>query len=128
MTSTPPTAPLLADGPFVGLDLGALSEPARHAFLEASQDFRDVLAGRAPSFAQPDLEAPLPADGGSRGYLGRGYALWVCRSLSSFGGVDGYVYGPVLSFDEDIAAGNQRSLADTRFYPAARLHALLAQA
>lgn len=128
MITTSPADHALAGGPFVGLDLAALSEPARRSILEASQDFRDVLAGRAPSFARPDLEAPLPADGGSRGYLGRGYTLWVCRSLSSFGGVDGYVYGPVLSFDESIAGGNERSLADTRFYPAARLHALLAQA
>ncbi|MGO1001791.1 hypothetical protein [Lysobacter sp. CA196] len=126
MTTTPPTDRILADGPFAGLDPDALSEPARRAILEASQDFRDVLAGRAPSFARSDQEAPLPADGGSRGYVGRGYKLWVCRSLSSFGDVRGYVYGPVLNFDEDIAPGNERSLADTRFYTAARLQALLA--
>ncbi|MGN7919930.1 hypothetical protein [Lysobacter sp. 22409] len=126
MTAT--TDDSLDGGPFAGVDLDAFGEPARGAVLEASQDFRDVLAGRRPSFAQPDMDAPLPADGGSHGYIGRGYRLWICRSLSSFGGVHGYVYGPVLSFDQDVAPGNERSLAATRFYTAAQLHALLAQA
>ncbi|ALN61168.1 hypothetical protein GLA29479_282 [Lysobacter antibioticus] len=128
MTDLNSTDAPLDGGPFAGFDLGAFDEPARRAILEASQDFRDVLAGRKPSFARTDVDAPLPADGGSHGYVGRGYRLWVCRSLSSFGGVDGYVYGPVLSFDQDIAPGNERSLAATRFYTAAQLHALLAQA
>jgi len=128
MTAMTCTDAPLDGGPFAGFDLDVLGDSARCALLEASQDFRDVLAGRKPSFARTDADAPLPADGGSCGYVGRGYRLWVCRSLSSFGGVDGYVYGPVLSFDQDIAPGNERSLASTRFYTTAQLHALLAQA
>lgn len=128
MTAATSTDLPLDGGPFAGFDLGAFGESVHCAILEASQDFRDVLAGRTPSFARLDMDAPLPADGGSCGYVGRGYRLWVCRSLSRFGGVDGYVYGPVLSFDQDIAPGNERSFAATRFYAVAQLHALLAQA
>lgn len=112
------------DGPFAGIDPDQFDPSLRRGLLEAAQDFAEVIAGRPPRHAGVDLDGPVAADGGSRVYRGHGYRLLVLRRLSRFGGVDGLVYGPVLSFDETHAP-HERQLSSTRFYSHAALRELL---
>lgn len=119
-------APFPHDGPFAGIDPDRFDPSLRRGLIEAAQDFAEVLAGRAPRHAGIDRDGPIAADGGSRVYLGRGYSLLVLKRLSRFGGVDGLVYGPVLTLDEAYAP-HERQLSSTRFYTAEALRALLAR-
>ena len=112
------------DGPFAGIDLDQVDPALRRSFIEAAQDFADVIAGRSPRHAGEDREGPIAADGGSRVYRGHGYSVLVLKRLSRFGGVDGLVYGPVLSFDETFCPF-ERQLSATRFYSYDALRALL---
>lgn len=115
------------DGPFVGIDLDQVDASLRRSFIEAAQDFAEVIAGRSPRHAGEDREGPIAADGGSRVYRGHGYSVLVLKRLSRFGGVDGLVYGPVLSFDEAFSP-YERPLSATRFYTYDALRALLGPA
>jgi hypothetical protein len=101
---------------FVGLDLAALPPQERQIFLQASEDFRAVAAGKKPIHAKVDASAPLPADGGTTFYKGLRYSLTVVQDLSDFGAFSGMVYGPVLTFDPEFAPGNSRTLSDVRGY------------
>ncbi len=112
------------DGPFAGVDLAQVDPALRRGFIEAAQDFADVIAGRSPRHAGEDREGPAASDGGSRWYRGHGYNLLVLKRLSQFGGVAGLVYGPVLSFDEAFSP-HERQLSATRFYTYDALRALL---
>ena len=108
--------PALEPGPFVGLDVARLPERERQILIEASEDFRAVVAGKKPIHAVFDEDAPLPADGGTTFYQGKGYRLTVLVSLSDFGGFHGTAYGPVVKFEESFAPGNTSQLSDIRFY------------
>lgn len=101
--------------PFIGLD-PKLPEATRKILAEASDDFLAVSAGKAPIHAKADTNAALPADGGTAFYVGTGYKLVVLKSLSSFGELRGYIYGPMIDFDESFAPGNMRSISNVRFY------------
>lgn len=114
------------DGPFAGIDLDQVDPSLRRGFIEAAQDFADAIAGRLPRHADEDREGPVASDGGSKVYRGRGYRLLVLKQLSRFGGVDGLVYGPILSFDEAFGS-HDRQLSATRFYTYDALRALLGQ-
>ncbi|AJC44622.1 hypothetical protein [Xanthomonas sacchari] len=116
--------PLPPAGAFFGVDLQALAPPQRDALRQADADFRAVVAGRAPLHARIDSEAPLPADGGTRYYLGRGYRLTVLRRLSSIGAQTAVAYGPILQLDEALlACATLPAISDVRLYA----HAALAQ-
>ena len=111
--------------PFVGLNSAALSDKDRKILMEASDDFLLVIAGKKPIHATFDEHAALPADGGTTYYVGNGYKLTVVKSLSSFGGFDGYAYGPALTFNEDFAPGNVATISDIRVYSDSELGKLL---
>jgi len=116
----------LHPGAFFGLDLQALAPPQRDALRQADADFRAVAAGRAPLHARIDTEAPLPADGGTRYYLGQGYRLTVLRRLSSIGAQTAIAYGPILQLDEALfAAATLPAISDVRLYTHAALGQLL---
>ncbi|MBW8811308.1 hypothetical protein [Lysobacter capsici] len=112
------------DGPFAGIDLDQVDPSLRRSFIEAAQDFAEVIAGRSPRHAGEDREGPVASDGGSRCYRGHGYSVLVLKRLAQFGGVDGLVYGPILSFDEAFGP-HERQLSSTRFYTYDALRALL---
>ncbi len=110
---------------FVGADLSSIPKEDADVFIEATEDFNAVLEGRKPIHAKLDLDAPLPADGGTVFYLGNKYNLTVIKSLSSFGSVRGYVYGPAIFFDKKFATGNSSSLSSTKFYSTESFNQLL---
>lgn len=119
----------LAFGPFQGIDLSVLSPSQRETITQASEDFDLVQKGKKPKHAARDKDAPLPADGGTEFFVGKGYKLTVMKSLSSFGGeksqLTGYVYGPVISFPKSFAPGNASKVAALRFYTPEQLEKLL---
>ncbi len=76
--------------------------------------------------ARIDPEAPLPADGGTRSYLGQGYRLTVLRRLSSVGAQTTIAYGPILQLDEALfAAAALPAMSEVRLYAHAALGQLL---
>lgn len=119
-------AQTLPSGPFAGVDLAVLTRDQRRAVVEASDDFEAVLAGQAPRHAHRDFFKAVPADGGTSFYAGHGYRLTIEKSLSSFGKLTGYVYGPIVVFDESFAVGNENRVSSLRFYTASQLDHLLA--
>jgi len=115
-----------ADGPYAGLDPHTLAPELRRCLSEAGEDFLDAVAGRAPRHAALEADAPMLSDGGSLGYVGRGYRLFVLKRLSRLGDADGLVYGPELRFDESIAP-HAPALSATRFYTGDALRALFGE-
>lgn len=96
---------------------------------KASEDFNAVLAGKTPKNAKEDKNAFLPADGGTSFYIGDGYKLAVVMSLNGvmrgekyFGG---YMYGPQITFNENLLSGNSPSISQVTFYPREELMKLL---
>ena len=115
----------LSFGPFRNVDLGKLDPAQRAIIVHASEDFDRVLRGKRPKHATFDKHAPLPADGGTEYFIGNGYKVTIVKSLSSFGALNGYVYGPVLSFDKSFAPGNISNVSSLRFYTHEQLKHLL---
>ncbi len=111
-------------GPFADVDLGKLSNSQRGVIAEASEDFELVKLGKSPIHAKVDQAMAVPADGGTSFYVGNHYRLTIVKSLSSFGPLTGYVYGPVLAFDKSFATGNMQTVSSTRFLTPAQLSAL----
>lgn len=103
-------------GPFVGLDIAKLTESDRRVITEASEDFRAVVAGKKPMHAVFDKDAPLPSDGGTTFYQGKGYRLTILVSLSDFGDFHGTAYGPIVEFERTFAPGNTSEISDIRVY------------
>ncbi len=113
-------AQVLPAGPFAGVDLSPLSTDQRRTIVEATEDFEAVRGGKAPIHARVDKGAALPADGGTTFYIGHKYRLTVESSLSSFGALNGWVYGPIVVFDESIAPGNENTFSGLQFYTQAQ--------
>lgn len=129
LSATVHADPPLSFGPFQGVDISILSPSQRETISQASEDFARVLKGKKPKHAVFDDKAPLPADGGTQFFIGKGYNLTVMKSLSSFGGADGwlhgYVYGPVVKFSESLAPGNISEVVNLRFYTSEQLKQLI---
>ena len=110
---------------FSGLDVSSIPKEEVDVLIEASEDFKAVLEGKKPVHAKLDLDVPLPSDGGTVFYLGNKYNLTIVKSLSSFGSVHGYVYGPAIFFDKAFATGNSSAMSSTKFYSTESLKQLL---
>jgi hypothetical protein len=106
---------LIQDGPFALVDLSALPELDAQIIREANEDFICVLQGRKPKNIKFDESYAL-MDGGTVCYKGKGYSLTIVQSLSSFGKLNGYIYGPVIVFDKKFAPGNTNTVSSLRFY------------
>jgi hypothetical protein len=110
---------------FVPGTAASLPPEVRKDLTAAFADFRAVLAGRSPVHATVDQTQPVPADGGTTFWLGSGYQLTVVKSLNSVAGVDGYMYGPVVTFASKLGNGNSPSISQISFYPSQALRDLL---
>jgi len=119
--TAPASEKVLSDGPFSGIDLSKLNRSQAKSILEASEDFALVTQGRKPKHASVDKKAPLPLDGGTTYYSGRGYRITIFQSIATFGEIIGYSYGPHLTFDSDSASGE---FSDVRFYTGEQLEKL----
>ena len=115
----------VAQGPFVGIEVSTLPEAERRTITEAAEDFQAVVAGRKPTHAVFDKDAPLPSDGGTTFYQGKGYRLTVLVSFSSFGGVNATAYGPIIEFERTFAPGNTSEISDIRVYSQDALNRLM---
>jgi hypothetical protein len=111
-------------GPFSGIDLSTLKPTQAKIIKEANVDFLLVLKGEKPRYAQFNKEMPLPADGGTTYYSGDHYELTVVQSLSTFGNLNGYIYGPVVDFDKQFSPGNMNTVSNLRFYTSEQLKEL----
>jgi hypothetical protein len=97
-------------------------------FEHALVDFNAVLAGREPLHAK--LDPIVVTDGGTSYYTGKGYKITALKTLTSITNiegsrVDGYIYGPILTFDSKVVAGNSSTMTRTSFYTYAALERLL---
>lgn len=113
--------------PFIGLAKADLPENDRTILSKASEDFKAVVAGKAPVHARFDESAPLPADGGTEFFVGDGYLLTVVKSISTFGSFHGIAYGPVINFERNFAPGNTSTISNIRVYSIEELKKLLDQ-
>lgn len=88
--------------------------------LQAVEDFNAVLKGRSPKHAKFDKEHPLPADGGTSYYRGEGYRLTIVKSLNDIvkdgKHINGYIYGPVISFEDGAMMGNFPTISFLTFF------------
>lgn len=112
-----PTSYRPSAGPFIGVDASKLKEPQRSLIAQATLDFDRVRQGLPPTCkTKPDSGF---SDGGTLIYQCKHYRLTVMKGLYTLQGVQGYLYGPILAFDEDY------SVSDVRFYSNEQLSKLL---
>ncbi len=96
--------------------LSKTDDSIKECVREATDDFDAVINGNLPIHAAIDIKIPLPADGGTKYYIGKGYKLTIVKSLAYIGSVNGYYYGPIIIFDEQISSGNSNQISYVRFY------------
>jgi len=102
---------------FLGIDASKLSEPARSTVVSADKDIDLVLRGYPP--ACKDSPDSGESDGGTLHYRCKHYKLTVMRSIYQVGNVQGFIYGPVITFPGDYP------ISYVRFYSSDELTALL---
>lgn len=66
----------------------------------AKEDFDAVLKGQRPIHAISDPKKPDLTDGGTTFYSGDGYALTIKSTLFEKDGIKGYMYGPIITFED----------------------------
>jgi len=113
------------NGPFADIDLSLLSKKERLIIGNANEDFTLVQNGKKPKHATVDQEAPLPADGGTTFWKTDGYRLTIFQSISTFGTLNGFVYGPYIQFDEQFAPGNMGYVSSIRFLTLDQFNAMM---
>jgi len=92
---------------------------------EATDDYRAVVEGKRPVHAVVDKKAPLPADGGTTFYLGKGYRLTIQCSIVNFSNESFYFYGPIITFDKGVAVGESPTISHIEIYSPESLRKLL---
>jgi len=120
-------AECLTNGPFAGIDPSLLSKKERLIIGNANEDFNLVQTGKKPLHAKVDREAPLPADGGTTFWKADGYRLTIFQSISTFGTLNGFVYGPHIQFDEHFAPGNMDYVSSIRFYTLDQFNSMMSK-
>ncbi|WP_266156293.1 hypothetical protein [Dyella silvatica] len=110
---------------FTASDYAGLPAKNRQVLAQADEDFQAVREGRTPVHAVLGRAASLPADAGRTFYIGQGYKLTVEKALSSFGGLGGITYGPILRLDRQFALGDPLSFFDLRVYSPKDIERLL---
>ncbi len=106
---------ILKEGPFSGIDVSTLPSKQAAIIRAANEDFVLVQRGKRPRNAV-SANMAAPADGGTTYWKSDGYFLTIFKSLSDFGELGGYVYGPSIQFEAKFATGNMESVMSTRFY------------
>ncbi|WNO10058.1 hypothetical protein [Teredinibacter sp. KSP-S5-2] len=113
-----------SDELFIGVNWEKLSPDQFRVLKESSEDYFAVLEGKKPIYAKLD-ENRFVLDGGTRFYDGYKYRLTVVMSMSSFGDVRGYAYGPSIQYEESFAPGNISKLSNIKMYTSESLGELL---
>ena len=112
-----PTSSLPSVGPFVGIDPTRLTDAQRTLIFQAATDFDRVRKGLKPTCKFESMGGF--SDGGTVAYECPHYRLTVMKGLFSLQGIDGYLYGPIITF------GTDNSVSDVRFYTYDELAKLL---
>ena len=118
-------AAIFKDDPFSTINLSSLAKGNAKIINEATEDCLLVTKGGKPKNAKFDTKAPLPSDGGTTYYKGNGYKLTILKRLSSFEGLRGYIYGPIIIFDKKVAFKNSNKIQFLRFYTTKQLRKLM---
>jgi hypothetical protein len=105
-------------GPFVGIDLTRLTETQRLVIGQAATDFDRARRGLEPTCKFESMSGF--SDGGTTIYECPYYRLTIMQSIFSLQGINGYLYGPILTFQGD------QSVSDVRFYTNEQLSILQA--
>jgi len=109
--------PAMLAGPFVGVDLTGLTDTQRLVIGQAAIDFDRARRGLEPTCKYQSMSGF--SDGGTTIYECPHYRLTVMKGLFSLQGIDGYLYGPIITFSGD------NSVFDVRFYTYHELSKLL---
>lgn len=112
-----PLPPASPSNPSIAKGTPRWNSSVARTMREAQADYDAVLQIREPRHARFDKEQALPADGGTRSYLGRGYTLTIQQSLCTVGEIHGVIYGPIIKFSPRIISGNEDTISNTAFYP-----------
>lgn len=103
----------ITSGPFKGIDPSKLDYTTGALILSASTDYQLALRYKNPIYA---IQSGTSFnDGGTRVYIGKGYRLILLSSISQVGKLKGISTGVRLIFDDDVAPGNNKEFAETRF-------------
>jgi len=109
-------AETLERGPFSGIDISKCSEEDAHTIRTANEDFLLVQEGKKPKHATLNSKTTPIIDGSTTSYLGSRYEIVVIQSPSTFGGMHGYIYGPIVTFDREFAPSSMTTVNSLRFY------------
>ena len=109
---------------FVGVNWDDLSPEQYRVLKESSEDYVAVLSGKKPIYAKLD-ESRFLLDGGTKYYDGYKYTLTIVMSMSAFGDVHGYAYGPSVQYEEEFAPGNISKLSNIKMFTSESLAELL---
>jgi len=117
---------VLEQGPFSGIDLSKMDQSDAQIIRNANEDFLLVLDGKKPQHAKVNEEEPVLENGSTTSYIGKRYEIVTVQSPSKFGGLDGYVYGPVITFRRSFAPGNMTTVNYLRFYTTEQMKQMMA--
>jgi uncharacterized protein (TIGR03067 family) len=81
---------------------------------DCTADYREVLGGRRPAFAQPDPNKEPTAV--EQFYQGDGYRVRVTKTPVTIDGVSGFIHGAIVELEPDFAEGEMHSMLHTTFY------------
>jgi hypothetical protein len=95
---------------FLGVDATKLAEPDRSIVLSAQKDIDLVLHGKSPACNASSVSGE--SDGGTLHYKCDHYDITVMRSICRIGGVQGFLYGPVITFPDDYPISYVRFFSD----------------
>jgi len=107
---------ILELGPFSGIDISLFNKLDAITISNSNEDFLLVLDGKKPKHAVLNEVAAPALDGSTTSYLGNRYELVVIQSPSTFGGIHGYIYGPIITYERKFAPGNMTTVNYLRFY------------
>jgi len=99
-----------------GKEQPAWSEKAKKRIEACTADYQAVLRGQKPIYAQPDPAQESTAN--EQFYQGDRYQIHVTRSAVVIDGVSGFIYGPIIEWEEGFAKGEMLSFLQASFYTA----------
>ena len=91
----------------------------------ANEDFEQVLKGNLPVHSVRHPTKPDLGDGGTTFYFNVNYELTIQKKLAKNNGVDGFMYGPIIVFNEIKEYGKQKEIKSIKFYTSAEMEKLL---
>lgn len=92
---------------------------------EAQEDFEDIVAGKLPAHSIRDPNRPDLADGGTIFYTSDNYKVTIQKRMTDENGVHGFLYGPIIVFNDIYEDGKPKELKSIKFYKGEELEKML---